>query len=132
MLAPSLSSCVFSTCDLNLQGLRHTLLGDRWTGEAVRAQALRVYDVLARLDRHVLADLGGVTGGQLQRRQGWGAHRQAEVVHHHLADVALLLELVVSVQVVVAVRADTVDVVPGGRSAGASPCLTSIGSSSCP
>ena len=39
------------------------------------------------------------------------AHREAKVVDFHLAQVAVLLELVLGVQVVVAVRADTVDLV---------------------
>ena len=39
------------------------------------------------------------------------AHREAKVVDFHLAEVAVLLELVLGVQVVVAVRADTVDLV---------------------
>ena len=40
-------------------------------------------------------------------------HGKAEVVDHHLADLPLLLELVLRVQVVVPVRADTVDLVAG-------------------
>ena len=38
-------------------------------------------------------------------------HREAKVVDQHLADLAVLLELVLRVQVVVPVRADTVDLV---------------------
>ena len=39
------------------------------------------------------------------------AHREAKVVDFHLAEIAVLLELVLSVQVVVAVRAHAVDLV---------------------
>ena len=39
------------------------------------------------------------------------AHREAKVVDFHLAEGSVLLELVLGVQVVVAVRADTVDLV---------------------
>ena len=42
-------------------------------------------------------------------------HRKAEVVDQHLSDLALLLELVLRVQVVVTVRADTVDLIAGGE-----------------
>ena len=44
---------------------------------------------------------------------GFDTHRKAEVVDQHLADITLLLELVLRVQVVVPVRADTVDLVAG-------------------
>ena len=44
---------------------------------------------------------------------GFGTHRKAEVVDQHLADLALLLELVLRVQVVVPVRANAVDLVAG-------------------
>ena len=40
-------------------------------------------------------------------------HGKAEVVDHHLADLPLLLELVLRVQVVVPVRANAVDLVAG-------------------
>ena len=40
-------------------------------------------------------------------------HREAKVVDQHLADLAVLLELVLRVQVVVPVGADTVDLVAG-------------------
>ena len=72
MFAPSLSSGLFSTLHPNLQGLRHALLGDGRAGEAAGAQALRVDDVLARLHRHVLADLGGIAGRQLHGVRGRG------------------------------------------------------------
>ena len=39
------------------------------------------------------------------------AHREAKVVDFHLAKVAVLFELILSIQVVVAVRADAVDLV---------------------
>ena len=39
------------------------------------------------------------------------AHREAKVVDFHLAEIAVLLELVLGVQVVVAVRAHAVDLV---------------------
>ena len=39
------------------------------------------------------------------------AHREAKVVDFHLAEGSVLLELVLGVQVVVAVRADAVDLV---------------------
>ena len=39
------------------------------------------------------------------------AHREAKVVDFHLAEVAVLLELILGVQVVVAVRAHAVDLV---------------------
>ena len=39
------------------------------------------------------------------------AHREAKVVDFHLAEGSVLLELVLSIQVVVAVRADAVDLV---------------------
>ena len=39
------------------------------------------------------------------------AHREAKVVDFHLAEVSVLLELVLGVQVVVAVRAHAVDLV---------------------
>ena len=46
---------------------------------------------------------------------GFGTHRKAEVVDQHLADLALLLELVLRVQVVVPIRTNAVDLIAGER-----------------
>ena len=42
-------------------------------------------------------------------------HREAKVVDQHLADLAVLLELVLRVQVVVPIRTNAVDLIAGER-----------------
>ena len=79
---------------------------------------LWVDNVLPGLHSHVLANLARVARWQLRYFTflGWiyfiiCTHREAKVVDFHLAEVAVLLELVLGVQVVVAVRAHAVDLV---------------------
>ena len=84
------------------------------------AQTLGVDNVLSRLGRDVLAVLGGVTGQQLEEiilniiRAQSNTHGKTEIINLHDRVLSLHGEVVLGVQVVVAVRTLAEDVVPGG------------------
>ena len=100
----------------------HLPVRDSWTGQTLLTETLGVDNVLSRLGCDVLTVLGGVTGQQLQEnietlselRGSGNTHGKTEIINLDDRVLSLHGEVVLGVQVVVAIRTLAEDVVPGG------------------